>query len=121
LQFDIGVRKTLVALFGSQEKPLQEYRFKTPQKYPEFLKELANVIKKIPTKDRSITAVAAPGKLNRSEGIGIAFGNLPWKNVPIVKDISAITGTVTLVDNDANLAGLSEAHRIKHYHTERFI
>src|ERR1039457_5367391 len=113
IAIDIGGTKTLVALFDSQDKPSQEYRFETPKKYSDFLKELAAVINKIPAKDRSITAVAAPGKIDHSHGTVIAFGNLAWKNVHTVKDISAITGTPTLIDNDANLAGLSETHRLK--------
>lgn len=113
IAIDIGGTKTLVALFDSKEKPVQEYRFETPKKYPDFLKELAKIIEKIPAKDRTITAVAAPGKIDREKGVGIAFGNLPWKNVAIAHDIGLITNTPTLVDNDANLAGLSEAYRLE--------
>ncbi len=34
---------------------------------------------------------------------------MDWRDVPLAEDIAAITGTKTLIENDANLAGLSEA------------
>jgi predicted NBD/HSP70 family sugar kinase len=37
---------------------------------------------------------------------------LPWKNVPIQKDVEFMLNTPVFVENDANLAGLSEAKNI---------
>jgi len=110
---DIGGTKTLVALFDSSEKKINETRFETPQKYSEFIKVLSDNLKTLKINKDDIVVFSAPGKLDRTKGIGIAFGNLPWKNVNIVKDIEKLTGATTLFENDANLAGLSEAHQIK--------
>jgi predicted NBD/HSP70 family sugar kinase len=112
LAIDIGGTKTLVALVDKSGKLLFEEKFPTPPNYRQFIKELSNVVAKIST-PFSITVVAAPGKLDRKNGIGLAFGNLPWKNVAIKKDISDVTKTKVLIENDANLAGLSEAIRVK--------
>ena len=112
LAIDIGGSKTLIAPCDEQGNPVQEIKFPTPQKYSDFKKELAANVVAITT-DYNLVVAAVPGKLDRQNGIALAFGNLPWKNVPIRADIAKITGKKTLIENDANLAGLSEANRIK--------
>lgn len=112
LAIDIGGTKTLVALCNNKGVSVSEYKFPTPKSYKQFIKELAVIIFNI-TSPIEITVVAAPGKIDRKHGIGVVFGNLPWKNVALKSDISKLTNTTVLVENDANLAGLSEAHNIK--------
>ncbi len=58
--------------------------------------------------------VAVPGRLDRKKGIVIACGNLPWKHVPIQRDISRIVGVNVIIENDAKLAALYEAHNVIH-------
>lgn len=58
-------------------------------------------------------AIAAPGIVNRQSGIVGVFGNLTWKNVPVKDDISKIVGAPVLIENDANLGGLSEAVSVR--------
>lgn len=113
IAIDIGGTKTLVATCKPDGTIVSEQRFETPQNYKEFLLAVSGAFAKIPPKDRTITSVAAPGKINRKTGTVVAFGNLPWRNVPIKADIAKISGTEVLLENDANLAGLSEAHNIK--------
>jgi predicted NBD/HSP70 family sugar kinase len=112
LAIDIGGTKTLIAPCDENGKPVEEIKFPTPQKYADFKKELAANIVAITT-EYTLVVVAAPGKLDRKNGHAIGFGNLPWKNVPLQKDIEHITGKKTLVENDANLAGLSAAHSVR--------
>lgn len=111
LAIDIGGTKTLVAPCDDAGNPLQELRFPTPQKYTDFKTELAKTVASL-TSDFTVVVAAVPGKLDRKNGVAIAFGNLPWKNVPIQADIAKITGKKVFIENDANLAGLSEANRI---------
>ena len=54
-----------------------------------------------------------PGRIDRKHGIAVSFGNLSWENVPIQADLEQALHCPVLVENDANLAGLSEALRIK--------
>jgi glucokinase len=112
IAIDIGGTKTLVALCEKNGQVIKQERFETPKDYNDFTKELATALQKMPLNDVTITSVAAPGKIDRTNGVVVAFGNLPWKNTPLRDDIQAITGTTVLIENDANLAGLSEAHRI---------
>ena len=112
LAIDIGGTKTLVALADEKRKINSSEKFKTPENYKTFLKELGLVVDKFASK-YSTTVVAAPGRIDRKTGTGVSFGNLPWKNVPIKKDLEKITKSSVLVENDANLAGLGEAHNLK--------
>ncbi len=62
--------------------------------------------------DEAISAigVASPGPLRLPEGIVIDSPNLPcWHNFPLGDAIRQTYGLPTLVDNDANAAGLAEA------------
>ena len=52
-----------------------------------------------------------PGWIDFKLGIAVGFGNLPWENVHIKKDLEEIMPNIpVLIHNDAKLAGLSEAH-----------
>ena len=109
LAIDIGGTKTLLGVFSADGKIQQTIRFETSKKYPDFLTALEDSVAKLTTKDFSICAVGVPGILDRKRGIAIAFGNLDWRNKPIEADIEAIVKAPVLIENDAKLAGLSEA------------
>ncbi len=112
IAIDIGGTKTLVARCEAGGTIVAQERFETPQKYEDFMKELEKNVAKITTPDCSMVSAAAPGTIDRANGIGIAFGNVPWRRVPLKQDIERITGLPTLLENDANLAGLAEAHQL---------
>ena len=112
LAIDIGGTKTLLAPIDENGKVVSEHKFPTPQNYKAFIVELEKTIVDLAT-DFELTIVAAPGKINVDEGVVVKFGNLPWKNVPLQKDISVVVNTTVIIDNDANLAGLGEAIHIK--------
>lgn len=98
----------------TKDGQLQEsIKFPTPASYDEFLSILADNVAKITTKPWKLTAVAAPGQLDRSKGVVKVYGNLKWTNTPLVSDVSKITKTKVLLENDAKLAGLSEARLVK--------
>lgn len=110
LAVDIGGTKTLIASFSDAGKLTKTIRFETPQQYPDFIELFEKTFQENNFKGTYLLGVAgAPGKIARKEGVGEIFGNLPWENVPIGPDFTRITGTKFLIENDANLAGLSEA------------
>lgn len=114
LGIDIGATKTLLAAFSNDGTLKQEIKFPTPKNYANFKIELADNVAKLSTSTFVACAVGAPGKLDRKRGVGIAMGNLPWKDVPIAKDVAAMIGsTPVILENDAKLAGLSEAILLK--------
>lgn len=110
---DIGGTKTLVAVFDKQGKIKEQVKFATPQIYEEFKDLLAGTVANLTAKDFQKVVVAVPGLINRAKGIGVVFGNLPWQNVPIQADAESIFMAPVLLENDAKLAGLSEAILLK--------
>lgn len=115
LGIDIGGTKTLVAVFTDKGRMVESAKFQTPATYHSLLKELAINVANLSTNTFTAAAVAIPGKVDRAKGIALAFGNLEMHNLPIVKDFQKLLHCSVFIDNDANLAGLSEAMLIKQY------
>ncbi len=109
---DIGGTKTLVAVFDNHGKIIEQVKFPTPKDYEVFKKDLAKVVANLSTSDFQNIVVAVPGKLDRKNGIALAFGNRPWKNVPIEHDIEFIFKAPIIIENDSKLAALAEANNI---------
>ena len=115
LGIDIGGTKTLVACLDEHGVILESLKFPTPETYTKFKHVLADTVDKLSTKRFVACCVAAPGRLDRERGIGLGFGNLPWSNVPIRDDVKRIVHCPVIIENDAKLAGLSEAMLLKDY------
>ncbi len=121
LAIDIGGTKTLVAAITNEGIISESAKFPTPKTYATFLRELCAAIYGLEHKDFIAVGVAAPGRINRDNGTVVAFGNLPWRNVPLVQDIKKFMHIPVAIDNDANLAGLSEAMMVKQYSNVLYI
>lgn len=102
----------MVASFTNSGKLVEQVKFKTPKDYQEFLKELEKTISNLNHNIFTVACVAIPALLDSTKSIGIAFGNRPWRNVPIKKDLKTFIDCPITIENDANLAGLSEAINI---------
>lgn len=106
---DIGGTKTLVAVFDQEKNIVEQHKFLTNHDYELFKIDLAKTVAGLSTSDFLRAVVAVPGLVDRKRGIGLHFGNLPWENAPIQKDVEHIFSCPVLIENDANLAGLGEA------------
>ncbi|HEV2403335.1 MAG TPA: ROK family protein [Candidatus Saccharimonadales bacterium] len=113
LGVDIGGTKTLIACLNKDGVIQEKVKFPTPKEYGTFLNDLAKIVASLSTKNFLAAGVAVPGRLDREKGIGIAFGNLPWKEVAVRADVQRIVKCPVVIENDANLAGLSEAMLLK--------
>ncbi len=109
LGIDVGGTKTLVASFTNKGTLSKSIRFKTPKEYKTFVGVLKAALARFSDHKFEYAAIAIPGTVDRKHGVGIAFGNLPWKDVSIQKDLSSFIDCPIIIENDANLAGLSEA------------
>lgn len=111
LAIDVGGSKTLLAVFSQAGKLEKDFRFVTPSAYSEWLKTLAEAIKEqFLTYHLLAVCCAIPGVIDRQKGVGEHFGNLSWHDIPIHKDLQRLVPHAQIfIENDANLAGLSEA------------
>lgn len=111
---DVGGTKTLVAAIDKHGVIKEKKRFPTPQKYEDFLATLKEVLASFDDQDFTAGALAIPAvEIDRKLGIGITFGNLPWKNVAIQRDVEKLCNCLLTIENDAKLGGLSEAMLLK--------
>lgn len=110
---DIGGTKTFVAILNDEGVIQNEIKFPTPNSYPHFLSELAKTWAQFGQQTFTAIGVGVPGLIDHRRGIALACGNLPWVNIPIKHDVQNITKCPTVIENDAKLAGLSEAMLLK--------
>ena len=114
LTVDIGGTKVLVATFDQDGAVQDSKKFKTPKEYDAFIAELRmTIVDMIGPAQPLACSIALPGSINRAEGVAEYFGNLPWENVAISKDLSDILLCPIYLENDAKMAGLAEADSIK--------
>lgn len=112
LCIDVGGTKTLLAAFTQAGELVESRKFKTPAEYKDFVALLGDEINALQHRNFKGCAIAVPGRVDRKTGTGLGFGNLPWTNVPIGKDIKKLTGLQPVVENDANAAAVSEARAL---------
>jgi len=111
---DIGGTKTLVAVLDKRGVITESAKFPTPKIYENFLNELNKAVASFETKDFQAGGMGIPAVVfDRKTGEAVSFGNLPWKNVFVGQDVEQITNCPMAVENDAKLAGLSEAMLLK--------
>lgn len=113
LGVDVGGTKTFVASLSDEGVIVEQFRFLTPKVYEDFIKELEDNIAQLSNTEFKAATIALPGLIDRDSGVAIKFGNLPWTNVNIVNDVSALLKCPVFIENDAKLAGLSESMLVK--------
>lgn len=106
---DIGGSKVLVAALDSDGVIVEQTKFPTPKDYNQFLAQLANTLAGFKNQDFQAAGVAVPGRINREHGTLIELSNLSWHNEPIQADTQKIFDCPIVIENDANLAALSES------------
>ena len=110
LAIDVGGTKVLVATFDNNGNITKSQKFKTPIMYPDFIDELKQNVREVTNGEQpEACSIAMPGKIDRKQNMVIAFGNLPWENVYVARDLADTITCPIYLENDANLAGLAEA------------
>lgn len=110
---DVGGTKTLLAALDDAGVIVEQVKFPTPQRYEDFLQQLRTEKAKLKTQDFRAGGIAIPGRLDRKHGRALSLGNLGWKNIAVQHDTERIFGCPMALENDAKLAGLSEAMLLK--------
>jgi predicted NBD/HSP70 family sugar kinase len=121
LGIDIGGTKTLVAIFSDDGMLRQKVKFPTDHDYGKFLDNVRSAREGLDAKDFVAGGVGTPGELDREHGRAIRFGNLPWTNVSIQSDLEEIFNCSFAMENDAKMAGLSEAMLLKDYRSVLYV
>ncbi len=111
LAVDVGGTKTLLAVFDKDGAITTQYKFPTPQDYEEFKVELKKAVETQLAGSRPEHAcIAIPGRFSPDKKFALGYGNLTWQTpTPIVDDLTSVLGFPFITENDAKLAGLSEA------------
>jgi len=121
LGVDIGGTKTLVAVLNEKGVIKETAKFPTPKNYDHWLLELRHTLAHLQTKEFKAAGVAVPGRLDRQHGRIIRLGNLGWENIPIQADCERMLHCPVVIENDANLGGLSEAMLHKNKETVLYV
>ncbi len=110
---DIGGTKTLVCVLTNEGVIREQVKFPTPRTYPAWLEALQETLDGFEHQNFKAGGVAAPGAIDRHTQEVLNLGNLPWKNIMLAHDVAKITKCPMVMENDAKLAGLSEAMLVK--------
>ena len=114
IAIDTGGTKTIITGFTRAGKPDGEHRFPTPRDTDDYIGTLSELIHEhYMLKGRAIDAIVigVPGPVRNN--VVSHCVNLGWKNFDIAGRLSILVGNVPIwLENDANLAGLSETVRL---------
>ena len=114
LAIDVGGSKTLLAVFSAKGKLEKKSKFPTPSSYDTFKTELAKMLEdKFESYTFKAACCAIPGRIDRSESMVLGYGSLTWPPAPVKHDLEKLLKTRVFIENDAKLAGLSEAIHAK--------
>jgi predicted NBD/HSP70 family sugar kinase len=106
---DIGGTKTLVATIDDDGAITYKHRFETPKDYAALLDGFRAALDQLPGKQFTAGGVGVPGHIDYQNGISVNSPHVTWGNVPLRDDCAKIFDCPFVIDNDANMAGLSEA------------
>lgn len=109
---DTGGTKTLIAAFSRDGVAGNKIKFPTPKDTEEYTKQLRKTLQDEYGGQRvEAVVVAIPGIIK--DGVAIWCTNLKWQNFNAKAALEGVLGDApVLIENDANLAGLSEARAL---------
>lgn len=119
IAIDTGGTKTLIASFSKSGKILSSVKIKTSKNPDKYIKEISKIIftdfsDEIAQNSVKAISIAAPGIIKNETVIWAE--NLGWENFKIKQAFEENFPKIPiLIENDANLAGLSEAKNIENY------
>jgi len=113
LGVDVGGTKTLVAVLDNHGAIKEKTVFPTSQNYDNFLLELRHTLAHFEHQEFKAGGVGVAGRIDRKHGRRFPSGKLSWDGVPIQSDVQRIADCPIVVENDAKMAGLSEAMMVK--------
>lgn len=110
---DTGGTKTLIARFEENGTIEKSVKLATPQNQQEYVSTIRQILQR-DFADRPVEAlvIALPGIIK--DGVAVWCDNLKWKDFDAYHAFEdTFAGTPVLIENDANLAGLSETRALE--------
>lgn len=113
MAIDTGGTKTLVASFLKDGRIGEQFKFPTPKRTVDWTIMLKEVLETHFGGEKvDAIVVAMPGIVKN--GVAIWCNNLKWMNFDVARALKGVLGNAPLyIENDANLAGLSETRQLK--------
>jgi len=115
---DTGGTKTLVASFNKDGEPGEQFRFPTPPTPAGYIETLSQfLLEQYGSEDVEVISMGIPGVVVGD--VAIWCNNLHWKHFHVVDALkaalkgSSLARVPIIIENDANLAGLAEARRLR--------
>lgn len=105
---DTGGTKTLIASFSETGRIGKQIKFPTPPNQNDYIEQLQATLRQEYGGQRvEAIVIALPGIIKN--GVAVWCNNLKWSNFDVAAAMKGTLGdTPILIENDANLAGLSE-------------
>jgi predicted NBD/HSP70 family sugar kinase len=114
---DVGGTKTLVAVLDDTGVIVERHKLPTAKQYDEQLAGFKAALTSFEHQEFKAGGIGVPGRIDRERGISLGSPNVAWGNEPLQADGEKIFGCPFVIENDANLAALSEAMLHKDYAT----
>lgn len=110
---DTGGTKTLITSFGEDGKIGKQVKFPTPPQEADYVELLRSTLQSLYGGQRvEAVVIAIPGIIK--DGVALWCNNLKWHNFDAKTAFTGVLGkTPVFIENDANLAGLSETRLLK--------
>ncbi|HEY8390909.1 MAG TPA: ROK family glucokinase [Clostridia bacterium] len=113
---DIGGTNIKVGVVDREGNILKKASFATLVERPhiEIIKEIDSTIRTLVAElnlkmdDIKAIGIGSPGSIDSKTGTVIYTNNINWKNVPLAKELTSLTGISAYVHNDANAAAMGE-------------
>jgi predicted NBD/HSP70 family sugar kinase len=106
---DIGGTKTLLSVLDDKGRIIEKQKFPTPKDYSGLLAGFSKALEGFKNQEFKAGGVGLPGSIDRRRGISLGSPNVAWGNVPLQADCEKIFQCPFVIENDANMAALSEA------------
>lgn len=110
---DIGGTKTLLAALDDDGVIKERATFSTSKTYDHFLLEFRHKFAHFAHQEFKAGAIGLRGVVDREHGRSGGDNVLAWKGKPLQADVERLLKCPVLIENDAKLAGLSEAMLLK--------
>ena len=117
IAIDTGGTKTLIASFSQKGELLKSIKFETPKQTKKYLEAVEKTIHENFNENfekNEVKAISAAMPALMDGGTVAWAQHLHWKNFDVQSELQKIFPSVPVfIENDANLAGLSEARLLK--------